>query len=664
MKEDKELKEFRDLMQPPDHFESGFTWGTVLMALFVGLIMAPSQLYMTLVVGMGMGRAARWVTVILYVEIARRAFKKLKRPQIFILFYMCSAMMAMGGRGLLWRQFAAQSESLQQLGITDYLPAWYAPTDPAVLAERSFFHPAWVAPLGLMFLTLLISRLDHFGLGYVIYRITSDVEELPFPMAPVGAMGMTALADASDQRETWRWRVFSMGAALGIGFGAVYVAVPTVTGAIFSESIQIIPIPFVDLTNYTENILPAMPVLIGFSMGSIIAGMVLPFWAMMGAFIGLIITLIANPVLYHSGLLGSWSGGVGGIRTIQSNYMDFYFSFGLGLSLAVASIGFYHMYSSYRRKKREMGDLGSSGFDLKKLFRPPPTRGDIPLWVALLIYLGSTCTYIGLAYWLINYASGPLLGARFPLWLLVGYGFVYTPLMSYASARMEGIVGRQLAIPFFREATFILSGYKGAAIWFAPIPYHQYTQQVLRFRQAELTGTRFRSILKADILVVPIMFVGLVVFSQFILSISPVPSEMFPYANKFWELQAFQSGVLWSSTLPGLAESAFEKAFRWEYLVVGYGLAVLVYSGLAHFGLPVFLIYGVVRGLDQTAPQAVLPMFIGALLGRYFFRKRFGDNWPRYRIVFYAGFGAGMGLIAMFSLGFVLMSKSVIRLPV
>jgi len=664
MREDKELQEFRDLMKPPDHFESGFGWGTILMAMFVGLVMAPSQLYMGLVAGLGMGPAARWVTVILYVEVARRAFKRLKRPEIFVLFYMCSAMMTTGGQGLLWRQFLVQSAEMRKLGIIEHIPSWYAPTDPSVLADRTFFDPTWFVPLGLMLLGMFIGRLDHFGLGYVLYRITSDIEELPFPMAPVGAMGMTALADASDQRETWRWRTFSMGAAAGIAFGFVYLAIPNITSAIFAEPIRPIPLPFVDLTGYTENILPAMPVMISFHLGLVVSGMVLPFWAMVGGFIGLIITLFANPILYHTGVLGSWDKGIGAIQTIQSNVMDFYFSFGLGLSLAVATIGFFHIYSSFRKKKREMGDLGSSRVQWRRLLEPPKKRGDIPIWVALLIYLVSTCTYISLTYWLVNYASGPLLGAKFPLWLLLVYGFVYTPLISYASARMEGIVGRQVAIPFFREATFILSGYKGAAIWFAPIPMHNYTGQVRQFRTAELTGTKFTSIIKADILSFPIVFVGLLLFSQFIWSMGPVPSQMFPYANEFWELNAFRSGLIWSATLPGEAASPFMEAFRVEYLVIGLGLALLVYSGLAHFGLPIFLVYGVVRGLDQTMPQAVLPMFIGALLGRFVFRRWFGEKWPQYRIVFSAGFAAGIGLITMLSLGIVLMSKSVIKLPV
>ena len=144
----------------------------------------------------------------------------------------------------------------------------------------------------------------------------------------------------------------------------------------------------------------------------------------------------------------------------------------------------------------------------------------------------------------------------------------------------------------------------------------------------------------------------------------PVPSQMFPYANRFWELGAYQQGLMMSATLPGESASPFREAFRPEFIGAGFGLAVTVYVILAHFNLPIFLIYGVVTGLNQTLPEAIIPTFLGGLFGRYVCRKRFGDNWPKYRIVFSAGFAAGMGLIAMLALGFVLMSKSVIKLSV
>jgi hypothetical protein len=73
------------------------------------------------------------------------------------------------------------------------------------------------------------------------------------------------------------------------------------------------------------------------------------------------------------------------------------------------------------------------------------------------------------------------------------------------------------------------------------------------------------------------------------------------------------------------------------------------------------LFYGVVRGLDQSAPHVIVPEFIGALLGRYFFEKKFGPMWKQYIIVFFAGYSCGVGLIMMLSLGLVFMSKSVFQ---
>lgn len=651
-------------MPAPDKFEDGFGWRTVIMAMFVGILMTPAQLYMHLVAGIEMGGAAQWVTVILYVEVARRAFTKLRRPEIFILFYMCGAVVHSGGEGLLWHQFLVQSEEFRKMGITEYIPSWYAPQDPDVLGKRSFWMTPWVIPICIVLMMRFVSRLDHFGLGYVMYRLTADVEELPFPMAPVGAMGMTALADASNQKDTWRWRTFSFGAVAGVGFGAIYLAVPNVTSAIFSEGLRILPLPFIDLTRYTEGALPAMPVMMSFDLTFFVHGMVMPFWAMVGSFIGLLFTMVLNPVLYHTGVLGSWEPGVGAIATIRSNLMDFYFSFGLGLALAVAVIGFVHVYLSFKRKSRELDEMGRASMNWSKLFKPPEGRGDIPIWVALGIYLFSTLCYITAAYLLVNVFSETYEGTTFPIWLLFFYGFVYTPLISYVSTRMEGIVGQQVRIPFVQEATFILSGYKGAAIWFAPIPIHDYARQAQFFKTTELTGTKFTSLIKTEILIFPIMMFGTLLFSQFIWQIDNVPSELFPYANEFWELQAYQRGLMISATLPGEGASHFREAFRPEFLGAGFVLALSVYGVLSHFGLPIFLVYGVVRGLDQSVPHAIIPMFLGALLGRFGCRKWFGENWPQYRIVFAAGFTAGVGLITMLSLGFVFMSKSVIKLPV
>jgi len=665
-REERELAEFRDLMPSPGSWEEGFGVKAMLGGLFVGMVMTPASIYMNLVVGGDMGPAAQWVTIILFIEVARRSFTVLKRPEIYVLYYMAGACLVHGPSALLWNQFLPQSESMRQFGLADKIPPWVAPSSPDVLGTRSFFHVEWLAPIGLMALGMFLQRIDHFGLGYVMYRITSDVEKLSFPMAPVGAMGITALADASSGQDTWRWRVFSFGAMLGMLFAAVYVAMPAISGAFLAEPIQMFPIPFKDLTGNTERFLPAVPVMLSLDLGVVISGMVLPFWAVAGTFAAFVLTMIANPLLYRYGILRHWGPGLGAITTIASNTLDFFFSFGLGLAAAVAVVGFWKVIAGLIRRKRELDEHGVATMNWAALLRPPAGRGDISIWIALFIYFFSTTASIVTAWLLLSYAAARGLGSPVTgtlLGVLIFYGFVYTPLISYVSARMEGIVGNTVQIPFVREATFILSGYRGLAIWFAPFPAHNYGAQTVYFRQTELTGTSIRSMIKAEAFIYPVLFLSTVLFAQFIWRIAPIPSSAFMHAERFWELQAFRQALLFSSTMPGGEHGPFYQAFNLTYMLAGLGVALLLYAVLSFFGLPLLLFYGLIRGLDQSSPHVIIPQFIGALLGRYHFAKKYGRNWPQYRIVFLAGYGCGVGLVAMFALGLVFMSKSVFQSP-
>jgi hypothetical protein len=92
------------------------------------------------------------------------------------------------------------------------------------------------------------------------------------------------------------------------------------------------------------------------------------------------------------------------------------------------------------------------------------------------------------------------------------------------------------------------------------------------------------------------------------------------------------------------------------------GLGVTAYIILTIFGLPVMLIYGVVRGLGQTAPHGLILEVIGAFLGRFFFLKRYGAMWRQYAPVLLAGFSCGMGLTGMFAMGFALILRSLGRM--
>lgn len=647
MHNDKELQEYRDLIKTPTHFEEGFDWKTVVGAIFIGFLMMPGSMYLQLVIGQGIGPAARWVTIILFAEIAKRSYTELKQQEIFLLYYMAGAALASPFSGLLWQQYLVQSDAARMLGLTEFIPTWIAPQPGSdSLIERTFFHRDWLIPILLLVGAQIVQRIDHFGLGYALYRITSDVEKLPFPMAPVGALGTMALAESTEEKKaSWKWRVFSVGGVIGLAFGTIYVLLPAVSGLLFTEPIRIIPIPWVELTPYTEKILPAVATGIQFDLGLFFIGMVLPFWAVIGGLIGIIITVIANPFLYEHGILHRWHPGMETVETVFANNFDFYMSFSIGLGLAIGLIGIWYVVKSFR------GEHAKSRESWNKLFEPPEGRGDINFWVSIAIYVFSTLAYVGMSL---------LLVPNFPWIFFLLYGFIYTPVISYITARMEGIAGQFVSLPLVREASFIAGakffGYQGIEIWYAPIPIHNYGEATVHFREIELTGTSIRGIIKAELVVFPVVMIASLLFSQFIWQLAPIPSSNYPYAQELWHLQALNTLLMQTSTLEG--NSLFFQALSGPVVMGGISLGLVLYAILNALGLPVLLVYGVVRGLGQSTPHGFILEVTGALIGRYFFQKKYGAMWRQYAPVLLAGFSCGMGLTGMFAMGCTLILKS------
>ncbi|MGD9875012.1 MAG: peptide transporter [Kiritimatiellia bacterium] len=652
---DKELEEFRSVMEVPSSFEEGFNWTALIGAIFIALLMVPGAIYMGLLAGVGnIGAASQWVTVILFIEVAKRAHKTMKKAEIFVLFFMAGAAMGMPFSGLIWNQFFARSDAAIAAGIADQLPIWYAPRpESESYALRTFIHADWLPVMGLIIFGTFFGQLANMVLGYGLFRLASDVERLPFPMAPIGAQGIMALAEDADEKNIdskaaqWRWRVFSIGGALGLLFGTVYLLLPTLTGALTGKPIQIFQIPFSDFTSKTGPYLHAVATGMSWDFGNIIFGMVLPFFAMVGSFIGLIVTFILNPTLYHFGIIHNWMPGDSTINTLYKNNIDFHFSFQIGIAIAIAIAGFWQVFRSFRNRKEHAAQNRPAPI-------APEGRGDIKIWLVILVYFFITITYILVSGWLIDWHKGIMI-------VLLLLGFVYTPIISYVTARLEGMVGQVVEVPYIREAALILSGYHGAACWFLPIPMANYGQMTVFYKQCELTGTRFPSIWKTQIVLFPIILIASIFFMNFIWGLNEVPSAVYPFAEMMWELEAENQCIMFSSTLGEY--SIFEEAFKVLYLVIGAFFGLLLFGGMSVLGAPVMLTYGLIRGLGQTMPHSVIPQFIGALIGRYYFQKRLGLIWRQYIPVVSAGFACGMGLITTVGVGITFLSKAAIPLP-
>ncbi len=641
----------------PRPFEPGFNTKTLWAALFVGFVMLPGAIYLGLVTGQSMAGGAEWVTLILFIEIAKRTFVRLRTQEIIILYWVAGGLVAIGGTlgtgadlfggpfgSLIWDQFFIQSP--QADGLHQYIPDWVAPPRGSeALLERTLFHAAWLKPIAILLAVVILQRLNSLSLGYALFRLTNDIERLPFPMAQVQAGGATALAETSSKQEGWRWQVFSTGAFIGAIWGLLYVVVPTLSGVFLTETVSILPIPFVDFTVPMKAVLPAGVLGLATDLVHLLIGLVLPFWIVVGSFAAsLLVNLVANPLLYNAGILHTWSPGMSAIPTMISNSFDFWLSFSIGGALVVAGVGFWGA-----GRVLSQAAAGRQGVST----RPPLGRGDVDIAKALALWAVSTLGFVALVWFLVP---------EFPIWITLFFGFIWTPVYSYISARMIGLTGspQGVSFPYLREGSFYLSGYQGAAIWFAPMPLFQWGYEAQAFKQLELTRTRFDSLVKMTAVALLILFACSFLFWSFIWKLGPIPSSAYPFVQKFWPFHATMQAFWAKSTLPGAAGTGLvTQIISWEYVVAGLGFSGLLYWVLGALGAPMGLFYGFLGGLGQW-PHFAIPNFVGALLGRYYLRQRFGEErWSSYAPILLAGYSCGVGLIGMTSIAVALISKAI-----
>jgi hypothetical protein len=642
----------REEQGEPTGFADGWGIKAFLAGLFVALVVLPGSMFMWLMLGQQLGTPAVWVTLIIFLEIAKRCRTTLSRQEMFVIFSVTSGVLSTAAPTYWMDTFVGmtyfvRSDAAVQFEIANQIPFWKAPPpgSEAYIARSLLHHDWWPQLLLLAFFTIW-GRLSFFSIGYALFRLTSDVERLPFPLAPIAARGVTALAESEE--ETWRWRCFSVGSTVGIVFGLIYVAIPTLSGVFLRKPLYLLPVPFYDFTTQLQDIgwFRAVPLAVGTDIGLIFWGFVLPFWMIMGSFAaGVLGRLILNPILYRYGMLKMWEPGMNYIETGLANQFDFWLSFGVGTAVAVALLGFYAAIRQVVAASRSRTATRGS------VFAPPKGRGDVPISVAILFYIAGTFWVIMICHWLVP---------KFPIWLLVLFGFGWTPITSYVSARLVGLTGYGAGIPYVRETAYVLSGYRGVDIWYAPVPLYDAGYGSQHFREIELTGTKFTSIFKAQIVMAPIAVIAGLFFWSFLYRISDIPED-YPYAMQFWPRDATMRAFWMTATTTGNA--FFLRAINWRFIAAGatYGLAA--YPILKLLGAPTLFLYGTIQGVVSD-PAWLFPQFAAALLGRFYMQKVFGrEQWSQFTPVLAAGYGAGIGLVGMGAVAVMLVHKAITMVP-
>ena len=243
-----------------------------------------------------------------------------------------------------------------------------------------------------------------------------------------------------------------------------------------------------------------------------------------------------------------------GMDTIQTKFVtdsDCFMSCGIGITFAITVIGFYQVFTGVRSARIENRERGS--------WTPPPGRGDFRIWICIVLFCIANLYSIVLAKILFPHLITTTLIIFFLL-----FGFVYTPLISFVNARLDGMVGQTVSVPYIKEATIFLSGFRGIEIWFVDFGLDNYGGSAERFRQIELTGTKFTSIVKAEVILLPLVFFSSVMYWGYIWKLAPIPSDSYPFVQLMWPLRALQRSVWITSTMRGeIQVNPTEQTVTW-----------------------------------------------------------------------------------------------------
>lgn len=654
-------------------FQDGFTPRVLLGAMFIAIVMLPGLIYMGLVVGSDVGAGAEWVTVLLFLELARRGHQKLRRQELYIILHTAQTLTAMMGgvmlsggvfAHLIWNRYLKLSEAFHNFNLTEQMPPWFAPP-VELLKNRTFFQEAWLPAIIVAVFAMVLTRVQFFGLGYIMFRITSDVEKLPFPLARVGAEGATALAESEEDDKqksgSWRWSVFSTMAVVGMVWGLIYMGIPSLSGALFGTPVELIPIPFLDLTPFTEDILPSAALAVGFNLGLVLMAFILPWRVVVGSTTAcLLCQVVAAPVLYRLGVHEQWKHGFSALDTQLANGLDLWMSVGIGGALSVAVTGIWMAVRASRKRRRD----GGGGYNWKALATTPEGRGDWPIWISALVFVVCALGFVTLCHGILN--LGWLGGAakphdeRFPLWILLVFAFLWTPVNTYIHARLAGITGQHIPIPFVREGAFLMSGYRHPDVWVAPVPVKDYGHAAMLFKQVELTRTRFTSVVKAEVVALVILTVAGLFYWSYLLNLGSIPSTSYPFAQEMWPFLA-KNAALWTSAL-GEGNDQIRSAIQPEVILGALVVFVLLFGALRWLGIPLAYYFGAVAGVGQF-PYIAAAMLIG--LGvRVVASRKFGkEKLSRYAPVMMAGFAAGFGMAGMLVVAIVLVKSAISAVP-
>jgi len=630
-------------------FESGLTLRSAAAIIFASLAILPVSTYVWLVSGATLASAAVYITVILFSELSILMGAPLRKQEVFIIYIMASIA---GGSyvflNMIYRQYYANSfitwsfiDPFTKKPIPELIPSWWAPPYNSPAAHvRSLLQPAWAIPILLSTLQFgVLAIIQEIALTMICSVLYIEAEKLPFPLARVNAELVTTLAERKEER----MHIFTIVTLATMAYVIIRDGIPIITSGMSNVMMQIIPIPWLDLTTGylgIEKIMPGACFGISTNILDFAIGFVLPVSTLAFMLIGSLSTWTFGNWLaltawssYFPEWVKEWRTGMNLNLVWQRSLMRVWIypqlGFILGLSFFLIVARYKYVISAFKT--------------LAKLKRSAE-RGYFPISLILLMYLGAS----GLSVLLFH-----LVVPDFPLWLAAVLSIGVTFVNGLVGTRMLGEAAAVLQFPYYWQGIVTISNYpKIDAFFFQPLIGGTLTPSwVQAIKTAHLTETKPMDFFKAFILAFIAYSIFSLIYASFFWSMAPIPSSVYPWTLIQWPIMATTDSMWYTRQITTRPE------------IIGYSFILIVALGLLgqalmKFASIPFSIVGFVTGVAIVPPSTV-SMLIGGLIGNYVIKRYMGEKaWNENRAVIVAGVAAGMGIIIGVLSALVIMTRA------
>jgi len=607
-------------------FKEGFTWRSIVAILASTLIFVPVSVYLSMVTGAVVGMAATLLMVLVFSELASIFGNMLTTQETLVMYESLGVISSIGAASIgaywvIFRIFYVTSPinwafRIHGVPLPRLVPSWLGPPlTPTSEYVRTFFQSSMIAPLIVYTTFFVLGFITEIALTMLLAPLFLEVEKLPFPFANIDVGVVNTLAT----RDIRYVRVFISLLFPGLLYGIFAITLPLL------GAITFIPLPWVDLTPYTDSIIPGAIIGIATDAFTWAVGLIVPFSAALSMFIGsTLIWIIGNNLFLTTfrDLAPLWAQeyrrGMGIPLIWQRSLYRVWFApqigFGLGLMflvLLITSRNFVKFFKSLSAARR-------TGHSLY----PNPI-----LLFAVFLFATSFSAILH------NQLTG------FPLYISLVYSVVLSLLYALANTMTLGTTGYGINLPYLWHTIVYFSGYEGYSGWvIGPVLGGGFTPGMLNMlRAAYLTKTKPLDVIKGVALGLVMAFIVGTLSLELFWRIAPIPSSLYPFSLIDWARISIGDSLLITRQIR-IDPQMLGGSAAFTIILAGLFEALRIFTHAPLSGP------GLVAGFFTLPPYTIVTLIMSTI-GNFLIPRVVGrETWDQLKGAAVGGLATGYGL--------------------